>query len=209
MPEIKGGIVRQHSATLVELNRVADGVLIVFSMWLSCFLLDAQWNNTSLVLSLTSVAIFTIAAGYNTLYRSWRSMSLVTELGRIWLCWAVTATIFGLIIFLFEHLLTFSRETILLWFLLTPVILSLTKIIIRLTLRSIRVAGRNFRTAAIIGINEAGNRVDYIISNTAWMGIKLIGFYDDRVLKDRLPEHFDSSKIKGTLEDLVSLTKKG
>ena len=63
MTEIKGGIVRQHSATLVELNRVADGVLIVFSMWLSCFLLDAQWNNTSLVLSLTSVAIFTIAAG--------------------------------------------------------------------------------------------------------------------------------------------------
>ncbi|WJW76289.1 undecaprenyl-phosphate glucose phosphotransferase [Thiohalobacter sp. IOR34] len=209
MPDMSQGVIRPYSVALVELNRVFDGLFIVFSLWMTHRLLNLQWHSDSLALGLLAVALFTIVAGYNSLYRSWRSMPLRIEIKKILICWTLTALMLGLLVVFVSPYLTISRKAIFTWLILTPVTLATIRSIIRGGLRYIRIRGHNYRTAAIVGANDLGRRIDTIITHSAWMGLRPAGFYDDRQNNERLPEDFPRELIKGSIEDLVEKGARG
>src|SRR5690606_29579423 len=65
------------------------------------------------------------------------------------------------------------------WFAGGLVILSGYRIGLRLLMRTLRTNGYNTRTVAIVGAGSLGQRLAANIVDNPWMGLDLLGFYDD------------------------------
>lgn len=86
-------------------------------------------------------------------------------------------------------------------------------VVVRIGLRAIQAAlalrGINTRSFAIVGVNELSFRVAKNIENAPEMGLKLVGFYDDRD-DERTPGiHPKIGKKVGDIEELVQRARKG
>src|SRR4029078_8490788 len=76
--------------------------------------------------TLVAAVTFNVIADANGLYRpTLRSASRKVEIGKIWTSWALTPPLLLTIAFAFKVSYAYSRAVTLLWFALTPVILSI------------------------------------------------------------------------------------
>ncbi len=172
------GWVHGHSTTLVELFRLVDAAWIVGGLWLAQRWLGQAWQPDDLLTALVALALFTMATGQWPLYRTWRVATLSAELQRNALCWLVAAGGLAVLAFLLGSKL--PREVLLLWVVLTMVAMLAARSALRLALRSLRRSGANFRLAAIVGANATGRSLVEQVVGNPWMGIKLVGVFDDR-----------------------------
>jgi len=195
-----------HGSTLVDLFRLVDAALIFLGLWLSCRYLDTSWDNQKLVMAATAVGFFTFFVCIWPLYRSWRFTPLREELTRISFIWL--ASIAG-VSFLANALIFGENISIIFptWALTGFVLLIGTRATIRIGLRSIRVVGSNFRTAAIIGANKTGANVASQIHSTSWMGVRLVGFYDDRSTNGDEERRHSNIEVAGSIEQLIQKAK--
>lgn len=201
------GWVHVHSATLVELFRIVDAAWLLLGLWFASSFLGIQWNTSHFILFLAAAGFFTVFAGLWPLYQSWRIASLRSELSRVSICW--TASIGGtslLDVLLIPYTPLPTGSIIGLWYLITQGGLLATRILLRGSLRQIRRRGGNFRTAAILGANETGKRVAHAIEHTSWMGLRLLGFYDDRISEER---RIPGIAIAGQFKDLLDRIRAG
>lgn len=72
------------------------------------------------------------------------------------------------------------------WTMATPLLVATGRVAIRVAQRSLRTRGLNTRTYAIVGVNELGFQLARNIDASAELGLRLLGFYDDRP-SDRTP----------------------
>ncbi len=148
-----------------------------------------------------------LLAGFWPLYRSWRIASLAAEIRQAGLCWLGSASIVSLASYVVDPFPDGARPLLPLWVFLWGSGLLATRILVRLTLRSLRIRGRNYRVAAIAGANELGGRLARQFRGTAWMGVKVIGFFDDRmVAPTRVAEGVSTD---GTFDKLISRVRAG
>jgi putative colanic acid biosysnthesis UDP-glucose lipid carrier transferase len=195
------GWVHVHSATLVELFRIVDAGWVLLGLWLASKFLDIVWNTSHFIIFLAAAGFFTAFAGLWPLYRSWRIASLGSELSRIGVCWTASICCASLLDLLLITYIPLPAGSIIgIWYLLTLAGLIATRILLRGSLRLIRRRGGNFRTAAILGANETGQRVAHTIQHTSWMGLRLVGFYDDRICEER---RMPGIPIAGQFSDLL------
>jgi len=208
MPGASKGLIRPYSATLVEFNRGVDALWLISALWLACWLLDLSWGREDTLATVVALIAFTLAANHLQLYRSWRVAPLRDELVSMWLCWSLAMVAVAFASYAAHPVFSIQRPTFLLWFCLGLMILTATRSTIRLTLREARRRGRNFRRAAIIGATDVGRRADHNIRHTTWMGLRSIGFFDDRCPKNgRKPP--DGIEIQGSVADLERLATAG
>jgi putative colanic acid biosynthesis UDP-glucose lipid carrier transferase len=79
----------------------------------------------------------------------------------------------------------------------------------RATLSSMRMRGKNQRYVAIIGVTEIGIQLARRIQSTPQLGMRLVGFYDDRT-PERLPElPAEAGRLVGTFHEAVKQAKNG
>lgn len=200
------GWVHVHSATLVDLFRLADVAWIFSGLWYASWTHDVDWNQQLLLLGTLCTGLFTILVSIWPLYRSWRLNSLRSELVHVSLLWI--ASIAGISLLGNFFLVDQPLDQILpLWALFTLTGLTATRLIIRIGLRLLRIQGANFRTAAIIGGNHTAERVAHEISHTSWMGLRLIGVFDDRSEQEGRLE--PGIQTAGTVDDLTELATSG
>lgn len=203
------GWVHAHSATLVDLFRVIDASWIVGGLWLILRHHGVAWDGMHTVASLLAVALFTIFAGIWPLYRSWRVSPLRAELGRAGICWAAAVGIVSLGGYaLLAESMTGGALVVPQWAIVTAVGLLATRGTVRLALRVVRLQGGNFRVAAIAGANETGARIAHVIEHTAWMGLRLCGFFDDRAAADGTRRSV-SLPVHGGFDELIARARSG
>ena len=99
----------------------------------------------------------------------------VLLLGSLW----VLAVVSGM-----DH--QFPPRPLLAWLAVTPAALLLTEWLAGHVLRTLATQSRN-RTAIIVGANPLGQELFGIIDNDAYLGIKVLGYFDDRA-PQRLPQ---------------------
>ena len=173
------GLIRPYSFLLIQVNRMADALLVFATMlgsvaWWQEVSADALW------LALLSVLIFAMFAESSHLYRSWRVAALHTELSMIWRSWFATVLVVVFVLYLLGDSYQIHKMAVVAWLVIAPVLVGGTRVLVRLVLRVTRSAGRNFRTAAIVGATPAGRRIAERIVRNRWMGIRLIGYFDER-----------------------------
>ena len=181
---LQRGVLREHSSTLVLLQRTLDLLAVALSGYLAyAAVFSNAWLShnyrLALVYGVLSSGFFFDRAH---LYRGWRGISLVVEWRLMSFAWAAmviaSAAVLGFAGFMDSQAATW----LLTWGLIGWLFLTGYRVVLRITLRWIRSHGLNQRSVVIVGLNERGLAIADQIRRSAWVGLQLRGYFDDRTV---------------------------
>ncbi|MBL8485156.1 MAG: undecaprenyl-phosphate glucose phosphotransferase [Rhodocyclaceae bacterium] len=206
------GLIRPHGTKFAFVQRLLDAALILLGLQLALLTLPGGGGGlASLNYSLAagwSVLVFLTVADARHLYASTRLESLPAEARGVLAAWGVTLAILVALAFASKTSATYSRQAVLCWAALAPLLLIAKRYLVRRVLAALRSAGRNTRTLAVVGRTEFGTEVAAKIRDMPALGLKLVGFYDDRACRRDAPAA-DPVPAAGTLADLVQAARAG
>ncbi len=205
------GLVRPYSQTISTVARVVDLSIVGGGLWLLAQIYGVPWRHEFTLAAGVALLLFAFFSETFSLYHSWR-VSPKDEIRVILLVWA--AVLFGelLLGYATKTSSIYSRRVLLTWFVAVPTLLTAVRIVVRYYLAELRKRGRNTRTVAIAGANKQAVTLSRAIEDVPWLGLRLVGFYDDdkprgRRCNDKSPQL--SVALQGDLHDLVRDAKNG
>lgn len=202
-------LVGPESSRLSAFSQATDALLIVGSLWLVTLLHNYAWIWQYTVAAAWAIGLFVFAAHFFYVYRSWRGSSMRREFFR--LSWAWLAVVLTLLFLAYSTKTSeeYSRRIFLTWFIITPLILVVWRGWLQIVLGSLRKRGFNTRTVAIVGARELGAYLARTTLESPWMGLRPIGFYDDRKPAGSRPLVRDPIEVIGNLNALVKHARAG
>ncbi len=203
------GLIRPHEAKVDFVLRLIDSLWISAMLWVAVRSYPQQWISRHTIACLAAIALFYFIGQASGLYVSNRGAPLKTEITRVWSSWAIVCLLLGLAGFVTKTSADYSRIVMSLWFVSTPIMLSLWRVLSGLLVQELRSRGHNTRRVAIVGVSEIGLQVAQTVKTSSWMGMDFVGFFDDR-FNDRLPK-IDKrlGGIVGNFDKLVEQARKG
>lgn len=204
------GIIRPYHSRLAFAFRLADLFWIFAVLWMCVFLRGILFSMIYVILAALACILFYILAETRKLYTSWRGINILGEIRTLWLVWTGVVLVLVLIGFATKTSAIYSRLVIMPWIFFVPVVLSLWRLLVRLFLSTQRKIGRNTRSVVIAGAGDLGIRLAEIILSSSWMGMRLIGFYDDFKKKGGVViKGYGNTVIKGNLDEMLALACNG
>lgn len=204
------GILRPHQANISIVQRLLDLLVILAGVVGTVILHGDHFDRGQLIASLLALVVFYLLSDFAQLYSSWRGERVIVELRRV--CW-IWATSFASVLLVDKFVVSLpvlDALDLAQWFFQSLLGLCIYRVGLRLSLNALRRKGFNTRSVAIAGAGTLGQRLARNIAGAPWMGLELLGFYDD---KRRDPVHFAKSKlslpVSGTLEQLVAEARAG
>jgi putative colanic acid biosynthesis UDP-glucose lipid carrier transferase len=156
-----------------------------------------------------AIIIDGMAAEIGGMYRSWRGVSVHREIVGTLFCWGCTCVFLLVLAFVAKRTDEFSRTAVILWFVLTPFLIVAGRLMTRALQWILLSLGYKIRKYAIVGVNELGFQLARNIEASPEMGLRLVGFFDDRP-EERSPEiPADLGHRLGTIQDLVAGARAG
>lgn len=191
------------------LLRFMDAVWLSIALYLACQVYPKVWTDRETLASIVAVIAFALVGEAQGLYRPWRAEPVKNEVFRVWWAWGVVVPLLLLAGFVTKTTEEYSRVVSVTWFVLAPLLVSMWRLTLRLGLQELRRRGRNTRSVAAVGVSELAAQLARTLHQSPWMGMKFVGFYDDR-REDRLPP-VDASlgEQRGTLAQLVEDARQG
>jgi len=174
---------RRHHAWLALVQRIFDALLVfMVLMALSYYVLQDFAKDYQLLAVLGSLLTW-IAMGAVDAYRAWRGSSLWQELQVLMLGWLAVIFILVMLAWSLQYGERFSRVVVGLWFGCSALGFMLSHTLQRLLLRWMRSNGKNSRQVIIVGAGDLGKQLAERIQGAEWMGMNLVGLFDDDVTK--------------------------
>ncbi len=172
--------IHQNWSAVAVVHRVLDAVAILGAM-----VLAARWSpscagDACLAAGTTATIAYYLIAEVTGLYRSWRGISTELEMLCAVATWIFTLPFLLSLGYFTGRLDLFSRSLILFWFAAAPLMLVVNRGVIRWIQRMLRQKGLNTRRYAIVGVNELGFQLAQNIRECEELGLRFVGFYDDR-----------------------------
>lgn len=176
-------MIKENQRMLNYLNVLSDGLIIFLmlpvSFWLWFYVLP--WGVISvpfpqyiaLDVILTCVQLFTYAAF--GLYRSFRGVSLIRELSKLWLASVLDMTLLLSMLFI-QHREHYSRMTMAMFFVLSVGALSVKRMILRRALRCLRKNGYNQKHVVLVGSGEIAKAYLQAIKKERDLGYHVVGY---------------------------------
>ena len=204
------GILRPHQASISVLQKLLDLLVISTGMGIVMFANSTSLDNAPMIATLLALVIFYLLSDFGQLYTSWRGERIREELRKVGGIWAVSFVgVFVADYFMVDIPLIDDSE-LLQWFSLVLVSLCSYRVMLRMGLNALRRRGFNTRSVAIAGAGPLGQRLASNIASAPWMGLDLLGFYDD---KHREPVRLGKSTVRlpvsGGLEKLIEQARAG
>jgi len=210
---IRPGIFYENSRLIANILRVLDGLvtvlLLAFLYWF--FQVRPEDFKPYYVLLATITFLLTIVIFSTTrLYKPWRGANLGRLVRQIVLSWTLVVANLAMIGYVTKTSELFSRRVLLVWIALTPMTLMVLRFSVYLVLRWARARGMNSRSAVIAGAGDLGKRLATHLGETISLGIRLLGFFDDR-LAGQSVEPIPGGKsypVLGSLDNLKDFVQK-
>jgi putative colanic acid biosynthesis UDP-glucose lipid carrier transferase len=197
------GLIRPHHSKLSALSRIIDASWVWIALWLSLSIWGHRWTDVYVVAAALGTVFFVTLAEVREVYRAWRGAALGQEIGRLLSAWVGTAVLLVCVAFVAKRSSEFSRLATLGWFVLTPVLVTGWRLFLRVGLRALRSQGHNVRTVAVGGAGDLGVRLMKNFLGSPWMGMKPVGYFDDRKPKGFKPIDGDATAVEGDLDEMV------
>jgi putative colanic acid biosysnthesis UDP-glucose lipid carrier transferase len=205
-----GGLIRPHASKFAFLHRLADSAVVVLSLFAAVAAYDPQSMGPYYWLAAVLAVLAFVTAGELThLYSSWRVYAFRKEIAELAIVCASVGALLVTIAYLTKTSEHFSRVVMALWWSLSFSVLALLRFAVRLSLRAGRAKGRNVRTLAIAGAGDLARRVAERVLAAEWLGLKLVGFYDDETRPGTVPLSGHPYSVQGDIAVLVQLAKQG
>lgn len=194
---------RESSPFLALLLRLADSATVALLLYPLMMLYIGRWHTQYTSLALVAFFLSLLVFHNTGLYRSWRGESLISELMAILRAWLSFVFVILLILFTLKLATKYSRFVLLAWFVIAPLAIFLIHATVRKVLRILRARGKNLRTAVIVGAGDLGLALADSIERNPWLGIQVIGFFDDKKSTTDLgPDAPPKSGILGRISEL-------
>lgn len=205
------GLIQRYGALLIRLGYVLDGGIILSVLYLAVALHGAAWQHAHFSAALFGILVFGSAASFRHMYRSWRLVRLRRELLEVLLLWsgAFGFTALALFFVLGWPDDPVSRGIVAYWYAGTLGGIVAARIAVRLALRYYRAFGRDRRRVALVGATAASRRLAGIFDANQWMGIEVVGVYDDRISDGERHDYIPLSDIAGDVQALLDLARRG
>jgi putative colanic acid biosynthesis UDP-glucose lipid carrier transferase len=204
-----GGLIRHYSPAFGLFHRVLDAVLIMAMLYVAAWAYAVPVDDQIHLAGAWAIVLFLLFAESRGLYASWRTLHLRDEAVWVTLTWSAVA--FTLVFFSFLAKTTgeFSRVAMVGWAVLVPLALMAERTLLRSMLHLMREQGLNTRTYAIVGAGDSAQKLVEAINGEKWMGMKLVGIFDDRSPERLAQERASDTAVRGKLQDLVEECKAG
>lgn len=203
------GTFQQLSGFFVRIGRLVDGLVIFFTLYLLVDLFDAAWDEVYLAVSMIAILCFEVIASFCEFYRSWRIIRLRYEVLEVFLYWSLTVLIVAFVLYSFDSKISERGDILYCWFALSFLEISVFRCMLRIALRYARAFGFDHRVACFAGATEVALSLNETFRKHPWMGIKVKGFFDDRLSGDDRPLAISREKLAGNTDDLVGLAERG
>lgn len=203
-------MLKKHHQLMLSVLVVVDGMataaagLLAYTLRFSCGVLAVTPGipDPNVYLSLLGTAILAGLIAYRAcgLYRARRLGSVG---GEFWDILKATVLILGImiaVVFFVLRVEQVSRGVMVIFAVLNPGVMFLSRASIRLALRRMRRRGLNLRYALIIGAGKGGQQLAEAITGHSWTGIEVVGFLDDRV--ERQGRVYQGRPVLGRVSDL-------
>ncbi|MCL4125503.1 UNVERIFIED_CONTAM: hypothetical protein GTU68_048425 [Idotea baltica] len=186
-----------------------DAIAIIIGLF--CLI---HWNpevnsKSTIVIGLVAIGIFNFCAELVGLYRNWRGVAFGKEASAALYAWSITMIVLGALGQFTVYSTELSRFNLITWFAVTPTF----SLAFRSAIRSLHAWRQknsvNTRSFAVVGINDLGVHLVRNVDSTPELGLKFLGYYDDRP-SDRtieLPEDLDVNL--GKVPELIAAAKRG
>ncbi|NOX27385.1 MAG: undecaprenyl-phosphate glucose phosphotransferase [Gammaproteobacteria bacterium] len=167
------------------------------------------WTDKYSLIVAISIGVFLFVAGVQRIYTDSNALSLGRRAAKVCYIWLLV--VMGLLLFGYATKTSaeYSRLTLFTWFVITPILLILWHAVLLRLQSELYKRGWNVRRVAIAGARDLGKQVAYSMLNSHNMGMKPVGFYDDRKTNGPRPLVHDPLPIVGTMEDLVRAAREG
>jgi putative colanic acid biosynthesis UDP-glucose lipid carrier transferase len=189
--------------------RLSDALGIVIALVIGSLCCLADTRDHVIIAGSVAIIIDGMAAEIGGMYRSWRGVSVHREIVGTLFCWGCTCVFLLVLAFVAKRTDEFSRTAVILWFVLTPFLIVAGRLMTRALQWILLSLGYKIRKYAIVGVNELGFQLARNIEASPEMGLRLVGFFDDRP-EERSPEiPADLGHRLGTIQDLVAGARAG
>ncbi len=204
------GLIRPFHSKLVLVSRLADAAWIAVTHSLVHLAYEAEgFGLEDTVATAAAVIAFLFAAEASGLYSGWRGVPLHRELVRVWTAWGAVVAALLFAAFFLKQSAAFSRVITLGWFVAAPIAISAWRGTVRMSLQEARRRGRNTRRVAIVGLTEMAERVAERIREAPWLGMRLVGFFEDRAPARCHRVDAAVGQLAGSFDDLVEEARAG
>jgi len=178
------------------------------------FWLALQWgqpgdNGSHLWLGGVGVLVFYITAEIAGLYRNWRGIPVAQEIFCALWTWAFTLLAMGGVGLAAGWTDWLPRKTFLLWTAVVVGFLVIGRLGVRAVRRAIRALGYNIRGFAVVGVNRLGFQLASSIEQAPELGLRCLGFYDDRSPDRTPPIPPELGHRVGAIDELVEHARQG
>lgn len=203
------GPLRRLESWVCALQRIVDVLVVVGAQLLAHVLYGERWNEQTTTVTLIALLVFGLAAEVGGLYRPWRTGTVVRETKNAVVAWMTVPLVLFAFWFLTKTTVQYSRVASFAWFIFTPLLLCAARLGARVVLRVLRFQGRSIRRVAILGLTEDAERLATSFATRPWLGLKLLGIYDDRTEDRRHMPVRPGCAVVGNSADMVRACREG
>ena len=175
----KPGIIRQHYSWLAIIQRLIDTSVVFSLLPIITVMYSLSYSRAYQMAAIVAALLTWVFMEVVDAYRPWRGARLTSEARVLLTGWLFVVVSVLIIAWACKSTHYYSRVVIGFWLTLTPITIILAHIFTRIVLRKLRKNGRNIRTAIVIGAGALGEQLIRHIKDEDWMGIQLLGCFDD------------------------------
>lgn len=180
----KSGVLRHYHSWLSLGQQLLDAAVVFALLPALCMMRELPWDQPYQMTTVLGALLTWAAMGAVDAYRPWRGAGLLQDAGLIIGAWLVVICALLFIAWGVKFTDAYSRLVVGGWFVLSPLALVLLHVAERAFLRTLHKNGRNTRTAVIVGAGDLGQILAARIISAEWMGIRILGFFDDDTRKE-------------------------
>ncbi len=202
----KSGTLRRYHAWFSFGQRLLDALAVFALLPALCMLRGIPYGQSCQEMAVLGALLTWVAMGTVDVYRPWRGASFLQEVRLIVGAWLLVIGAMLFIAWGVKFTGDYSRLVVGGWFVLSPITLMLLHIARRAFLRTLRKHGRNRRTAVIVGAGDLGRELAGRMLDADWMGIQLVGFFDDN--PELTGKNIEGAPMLGAGEDVYAFVQR-
>jgi len=186
--------------------RVFDISILIIALFVAVLIHDIGFTKDYLLLLLASLVIFTFASEVIGLYYKAVIGKFFRRIVELFLVVNFVFLLIILTLFLMKETEHYSRFVIIVWYFLSLIMLTGWRLLYRsINLKRYKM-GEGLKRVAIVGLTDSGVKVFDEIEQYKELGLKVVGFFDDRPESRIKKEGFSKvylDKLQGNLNDLL------
>jgi putative colanic acid biosynthesis UDP-glucose lipid carrier transferase len=209
MAERNQNRIRPQSAWTRPVLKLLDCLAILIGLYVLVTWAPEANSRSTIVVGLVAIGLFSLAAELVGLYRNWQGIAIEKELAVSAIAWAITFGAMTVLGRFTQYSTEISTDAAFFWFASTALLSLSMRIMFRDLLAWISQNSSVTRGFAVVGANELGIQLVQNIQSQAELGLKFMGFYDDRPDKRTESLPVEISSRLGNFDALVAKARRG